>query len=69
MRVISFSEGSLAHVRNEGQPQGWIARHIIAPKDHMSEAVFYAVSINISGLVHIGVPTMAPDVAHFESAG
>jgi hypothetical protein len=35
----------------------------------MSAAVFQGNSIRISGLVHIGVPTTVPDVAHSESAG
>jgi hypothetical protein len=40
-----------------------------APNDQISVAVFHGISKMISGLDHKGVPTMVPDVAHFESMG
>jgi len=39
------------------------------PNDQMSVAVFQGISMRISGLDHIGVPTRVPDVAHSESTG
>lgn len=44
-------------------------RRTIAPKDHMSVAVFHGCCMRTSGLVQTGAPTMVPDLAHFDSAG